>query len=75
MTEVAIPAGFFVLKNPEGLWVDLDKSSGGYPYLVESVFRAHRWNTKREAVDYSRQFHDRKYNVVRIISVKGEVLD
>jgi hypothetical protein len=75
MRELGIPAGFFVLVNPAGLWVDLDNPSGGYPYLVNDIFRAHRWSTQEQAEDYSKMFSDREYRVVHIVSVKGEILD
>jgi len=45
---------FFVLRSKEtGNWIDLDSMSGGYPYEVDTLDRAHLFPNRDTAASYT----------------------
>jgi hypothetical protein len=48
----------YVFVNKEGEFIALDRASGGYPYTVNTIFRAHIWKDRKEAFKYSKHFKD-----------------
>jgi hypothetical protein len=48
---------YWVLTNPTtGRLIDIDESSGGYPYDVDSPARAHFFPNRDEAEGYKKHF-------------------
>ena len=49
-----------VLKYKNGKYAALDMQSGGYPYETNSIFRAHKWESKSmgELNRYLKSFPD-----------------
>jgi hypothetical protein len=44
----------YVLKNKEtGKYIALDKMSGGYPYDVDTIWRAKKWENPADAILYT----------------------
>jgi hypothetical protein len=52
--------------------IALDPSSGGYPYVVDTVKNAHRFNDEKDARSYAEMFnrppnfHGDKMEVIRV---------
>lgn len=42
------------IQQPDGRWVGVDMSSGGYPYPVRSIRQAELWMSESQATDYLR---------------------
>ena len=47
----------YIIALPGGKYVDIDGHSGGYPYPVDSPFRAKIWDNKQKATDYLNMFN------------------
>jgi hypothetical protein len=62
----------FILKSKNG-YVHLDVNSGGYPNIVESLFRANLWRTKEEAISYSRKFPKENFTVCEVDENKSGI--
>ena len=46
----------YVFKEKHGNFIALDSGSGGYPYTVDTVFRAEIWTSRKEAFIYRKMF-------------------
>jgi hypothetical protein len=51
----------YIIVLPGNKYVDIDGHSGGYPYPVDSPFRAKIWDNKQKALDYLKMFNDSEY--------------
>jgi hypothetical protein len=48
---------FYVIVTKEGRYIDIDQSSGGYPY--ETLISPKLWTSKKEAKSYANKFGER----------------
>lgn len=47
---------FFVLKNRDGKYIELDHGSGGYPSAVDTFAQAKIWNNREAVLVYAKMF-------------------
>lgn len=49
--------GYFIIDQDTNKFVCLDRASGGYPYMADSIIPAHKFNKLDDAVSYRTSFH------------------
>ena len=53
--------GFYLIDPTKNAFVALDGSSGGYPYMVETLYKAQKFHTVAEAMKYRNSFLSGNY--------------
>lgn len=48
--------GQYFSKDQIGMWIDIDKSSGGYPYCVDNILRAAKFPDNETTKNYCEMF-------------------
>jgi hypothetical protein len=54
---------YYIITNPNGVWVGVDQNSGGYPFETDYLQSVRIWNDKVEAESYCEKFWERGYTV------------
>lgn len=69
MTLNDLLSGKYYLTYPDGSYVGLDKSSGGYPYSTLQFYNIKFWNDLKEVNNYRRMFPRENFTLNQVVSV------
>ena len=56
----------YVMQHPDGKWVSVDQSSGGYPHFVKELSHAERFPTPIKALEYRKHWWDEGWTLHRL---------
>ena len=58
---------YWVMKYPDGSFVGIDDSSGGYPYKTSYPSGIKWWTNTKEAERYIQMFPDKGFKLYRVV--------